>query len=312
MKRRAALAAISVLPFAARAQGAMRVVGYLLEGDGHPRRLSARLAEHGYVEGRNLRFEIRRAPVSAPAEVRDKAAADLARSGAELLVASGVLNVLSLRKATSTIPIVSGGLSNPVGVGVARSLRRPGYNVTGLSFGLEESARLQIGTLRAMRPKLERIVFVAPTDDIDVAEEHKAAGNENGIQTRGAVVRSTEEAERLLAGMTESEAAWIALMPPSIDMSRVAAAAIHARIATHAASAREVEQGMLMSYWIVHSDAQGRLASVIDKVLRGGNPAEIPFELPDKTQFALNRGTAKAIGVKIGVDLLLRATEVFG
>jgi ABC-type uncharacterized transport system substrate-binding protein len=74
----------------------------------------------------------------------------------------------------------------------------------------------------------------------------------------------------------------------------------------------DVRAGLLLSYWIVHSDPPGRVAMLVDKILRGADPGKIPFELPDKTSFALNRGTAKAIGLRVPDEILVRATEVFG
>ncbi len=131
-------------------------LGYLAERK-MPSRLAPMLAELGYREGTNLHIEVR-----VPNEDRgelDRAAAELVRSGADVLVAAGFPRVTALSRATRSIPIVSAGISDPVGAGVAKSLRRPGMNVTGLSWGLPEAAVLQVGTLRALLPRLERIVF---------------------------------------------------------------------------------------------------------------------------------------------------------
>ncbi len=315
--RRRVIGALLAAPFASRAfaqtRSPVRVIGYLFEGEGYPRRLSVRLGELGYVEGRNLRFEIRRVSEAASAAEYDRAAAELVRSGAEVVVASHVASLTALHHATSKIPIVSGGVSNPVGVGLARSLAKPGMNVTGLSFGLEDAAVLQIGTLKILRPRLKRVLFVAVGADPGVAPEHASAAAAVGVTTAAVSVKSVEDVERLFAAMRDpaAEAAWIAPLP-GLTEELVAAAAIRHRVATHGMSAEEVRKGLLISYWLGHSDASQRLSKMIDKILRGANPADIPFELPDKTYFTLNRTTAAAIGVTIPEGLTLRATEVIG
>jgi putative ABC transport system substrate-binding protein len=291
----------------------VRVIGYLLEGEGYPRRTSVRLGELGYVEGRNMRFEIRRVPEGAREGEYERAASELVRSGAEVLVAYGVASLTALHHATSKIPIVSAGVSNPVGVGLARSLGKPGMNVTGLSNGLEEAAVLQIGTLRVLRPRLKRVWFVAAGADSEVAPEHASAAAAVGVTTDAVSVKAVEDIDRLFAGMRDpdTEAAWISDLP-RIGEERIAASAIRHRVATHGKHAGAVRKGLLMSYWLDNSDDNLRLATVIDKILRGGNPADIPFQVPDKTVFALNRATAAAIGATVTEDLLLRATEVIG
>jgi putative ABC transport system substrate-binding protein len=121
-----------------------------------------------------------------------------------------------------------------------------------------------------------------------------------------------EELERSLGTMRRGvDAAWIAQFPPGAAET-VAAAALRHGLATHARDARWVRAGLLMSYWIGYSDFLGRTADLVDKVLRGGDPAGIPFEQPDKTEFTLNRATAAGLGIALGSDILLRATEVVG
>ena len=292
----------------------MRVVGYLLEGDYQLRNVPLRLRELGYVEGRNLRFETRRVPEFATGAQLERAAAELANSGAEVIVASGADHVLALRRATSTIPIVSGGVSNPVSLGIARSLRAPGMNVTGLSFGLEEAAALQLGTFRLLLPRLKRVVFLVRADvpDPRVFPEHRSAADALGLTVDLVLVKDIDAVERALAVLRDSaaEAVWVADVLPPPGMKQVAAAAIRGRLVTHG---KEVARdGLLFSYWLTQSDSPLRVAVIVDKILRGADPAKIPFELPDKTDFILNQATAAAIGVRIPDELRLRATEIVG
>ena len=318
--RRRLLAALLASPLAGRAlaqeSSPVRIVGYLMVGEGHPRRLSAGLGELGYVEGRNLRFEIRRMPESAMPADREKAVAALAGSGAEVLVASGDWNVVALHRATTRIPIVSAGVSNPVSLGLARSLRNPGMNVTGLSSGLEEAAVLQFGALRLMRPRLKRVVFVAfhLEDELKVAPEHVSAAERLGIATDVAVAKDLEEVERIFAAIRETavEAAWIDTPAAGVTAKQIAGSAVRHRLATHAIDASMVRDGLLFSFWLAQTDGAHRIAIIVDKILRGASPASIPFELPDKTELTINRATAAAIGVAIPEELKLRANAIVG
>ena len=317
--RRRFVAGLLAAPIMARAQadarGPVRTIGYLTNGPARPTRLLSRLAEHGHIEGRNLRFEIRRVPVDASAAELERVAAEMVRSGPDVLVASGADYVTALHRATSRIPIVCGGASNPVGLGLAQSLSRPGKNVTGLSYGLPEAAVLQVGALKAVRPRLKRLTVMVPENaSKEVTPEHAAAASAAGIAVEVASMGSLEDVERLFAAIRDpaAEAIWVAPLAKGIPTAEVARSAIRYRVATHAMHADAVRSGLLISYWLAHSEGGKRLASLIDKVLRGANPAQIPFELPDTVELYINRATAAAIGVSISDDLLLRATEVFG
>jgi putative ABC transport system substrate-binding protein len=305
----AACALASSVP--ARAQR-VRAVGLLTPGSGS-KYLAAALAQHGWSEGTNIRFEVRRAALDG--SDADELAAQLVRAAPDVLVASTVPFVLALHRATRSIPIVCGGISDPVGEGVARTLQRPGMNVTGLSFGLPEAAVLQVGALRALVPRLTRLLFV--TTKLDEGEKpapaHEAAAKSAGISAELVEARDMDGVERVLKAMRPAtEAAWIGILPRDAAAEHVAAAAVQRRIATHGIHPGWVRAGMLMSYWIVHADPLQRVAAIVDKVLRGADPGQIPFELPGTTQFAINRATATAIGLKIPEAILLRATETIG
>ena len=315
INRRRALSALAAAPFLAAAQERVRIVGYLLEGEGYPRRLSAKLAELGYVEGRNLRFEVRRVPQAPAASQIDQAARELARSGAEVIVAQGADFVTALHRATSKVPIVSGGVSNPISLGLAKTLRAPGMNVTGLSYGLDRAAELQFDTLKLLRPKLKRIVFQVSINDpyADLAPEHVAAAAKAQLDAFALKMKDSEAVERALASLREStDAAWVAGLPKGVETKHVAASAIRHRIATHGMSPQQVREGLLFCQGFNHADHPGSLARIVDKVLRGVDPGTIPFELPDRPVFAINRATAAAIGASIPEEFRLRATEVFG
>ncbi len=310
----AALLAAAVAPRAmAQAPERTRTVGLLTMGQG-AKFLSLAMAQHGWIEGKNLRFEVRR--IGKDAVGADALAVELVRSGVDVLVGQGVPLVLALHRATRTIPIVCGGISDPVAEGIARSLKEPGMNVTGLSWGLAEAAVLQLGAMRALLPRLKRMVFVAADGDRygRPAPAHEAAARAIGVSAELVNVADGEAVGRVLASIHSpaTDAVWLAPLPPGVAVERVAADARSRRVAVHGMGEDDVRAGLLMSYWISHSDPLGRIAALVDKILRGADPGKIPFELPDKTSFTLNRGTAKAIGLRVPDEILMRATEVIG
>ena len=319
MKRREALAGMIgalagplACPGFAQEAGRVRVVGYLMmTASGRPRTLAAHLKELGYVEGRNLRFELRHVPEPATTEELDRGAMDLARSGAEVLVTQTAAYTTALHRATKKIPIVTYGVSNPVSLGLARSLRNPGMNVTGLSFGLEDAAVLQFGVLRLLRPRLERILFLAW--DSRLTPEHLSAAGAADLTIDVAQVQEIRDFERAFAAMGDPAraAAWI-VDSRAVPAKEVATLAIRYKVATHGQGPGTVKEGLLVSCSLILREPHRRVATLIDKILRGTHAGTIPFEQPDKSEIALNQATARAIGVAIPDELKLRATEIFG
>ena len=139
------------------------------------------------------------------------------------------------------------------------------------------------------------------------------AAAQAGIATEVARIADEVSLDRALRSMQErADAAWIGPLPSSLGPKVVAASAMRHRIATHAMSPNAVRDGLLFCHWLEQSDPAQRTAIVVDKILRGANPATIPFELPDKTVLVINRATAAAIGVQVPPDMKLRATEIVG
>lgn len=313
--RRRLLAAIggaAAIPRAfAQAPRKQKTVGIMTAGGS--RYLARTMAKHGWVEGRDVRFAVKQASYAMPPAELDAAASGLVAMGCDVLVAQGAAFVLALHRATRSIPIVCAGIHDPVDAGLAHTLQRPGMNVTGLSFGLREAAALQFGTLRSLVPGLRRVVFLTvESEDIGVVPAHEDAAKQFGLATDVHRISPAGSVEKALDLLQPTDAAWLAQTPAGASIESIAAAAKKRRIAVHAMGSDQVRAGLLLSYWIVFSDLPARVAAIVDKVLRGGAPGTIPFEMPDKTDFAFNRATARAIGAAIPDDILMRATEVFG
>lgn len=317
MKRRAFLAFAASSPvLAARAKDAVRIVGYLSNGAAS-RVLAEPLARFGYTEGRNIRFEVR--VTSREEETLSRTAADLVAARPEVIVAFGIRNIRALAKHTRTIPIVCGETADPVGLGIARSLARPGGNITGLSAGVPEVAPILVGLMRAVRPGLRRITLFVEADPAGANVERWEAilqalnveAKRVGLAWEIRPVDPPAGFELALAELSPgSDILYTVGIPEGLTAPEVAALTRRRKIGLVSASTSLVRAGGLMHYSLDHADRMGRIAALVHKLLRGANPAETPFELPDRTTFLVNRGTARAIGVELPAHVLARATEI--
>lgn len=310
-----ALCAAAIVP-AARGQGRVQTLGYLSNG-AHVSMFAKPLAEYGFIEGANLRLEMRVAPAKA-GQQRDRLADELVRAPSDVLIAFGAANIDALARATKTIPIVCGGTADPVGVGYAKSLRRPGGNITGLSYGVPEMAEILVGTVRMAKPGVRRIATIVGGDPegggegwrriLRSVEQVAGAG---GIEFRLHAAQSLKDIEGVLDRLDpRRDAVYFVTLPPG-ELSRPSAAAcIRRRLFSTSTSDDHVRAGMLMHYSINHADPNRKVAAIAASLLRGARAADTPFELPDRTVFIVNRATARAIGLELPPAILARATEV--
>jgi putative ABC transport system substrate-binding protein len=301
----AALVAAAAAPHVlASEQTRMRVLGcFASRGEATP--LTRAMAELGHRDGENLRFDVRQ-HAGSEASALAEAARQLVAARPDVLVALWPYEISALLAATHSIPIVCGSIPDPVGAGFARSLRRPGGNVTGLSTGSHETWPLVIGMLRTLRPRLRRIAVIhSPGMPVAIQmRTHREAAEAAGISWSQVAVSTPEEVERALAPLAGEALHMAPINVRGLPAVLLDIAHRH-RILTFGGY-----PGTLMGYSRYFADEMQRIAATVDKVLRGANPAEIPFELPDRTSFVVNRVVARRIGVEIPPDMLLRATEV--
>lgn len=297
----AAAACLPSLPGWAQGRSEPPVVGFLAAVES-VQQVVARLGELGYAEGRNLNV-ITIAPVGVRG-LPDAATRLIARRP-DVLVAEGPA-VMALAAFANGIPVVGQGVLDPVGSGIAQSLERPGGNVTGLVTEGPDAADAALGLLRQMRPGLRRIALLhSPGSYAPVQmREHAAKAKAAGLDWSAAPIGSIEDAERVLPALA-GEAAWLASLGHPRLWRPVLDKAHQHRIATVGSY-----PGALMGYSQAFSDAPRRMASIIDRILKGAKPANIPFELPDRPVFVLNRSTARRIGIEVPPEVLLRATEL--
>jgi putative ABC transport system substrate-binding protein len=205
-------------------------------------------------------------------------------------------------------------VGDPVGSGFARSLAQPGGNITGISLATGEIARKQVELLRIVVPRVSRLAIMIGRNPAarEVARPVQVAAREAGLASELDVVTSIPDLDRTFArDPAGSRAVFILSVPVVTGGSKaVAELALRNRVPTISGASEYVEAGCLLSYTLLHENALQRWAAQLDKIFRGANPAQIPFELPTKTQFAINRATARALGLPVPAELLLRADQV--
>jgi len=277
--------------------------------------LAQELATLGWVEGKNLSVEWRYA--EGDATRLPPLAAELLRAGVDAVLTRGTPATQALQQATRTVPIVT-GVGDPIGSGFARSYASPGGNITGVSWAVVEQQRKQIELLRELLPRLARLTVVLPANREAYAPQMTAAvqalARELGIVVKIAPVAGMEDLPRALRPDQGSgpgvSAALVFAFGHSIAPKDIAEAALRQRMPTVFEYPFYVEAGGLMSYRF-HWDNQTRSTAVqLDKVFRRVLPAQIPFELPTRSEFVLNARTARALGLTIPPALRARADEV--
>jgi putative ABC transport system substrate-binding protein len=309
-----------VWPLLARAQnsGNLPIIGFLgaTAPSIAPDRTAAfvqRLSELGWNDGRTIKIEYQWA------EGRDERAVQLAaefvRHRVDIIVTSGVPAILAAKQATSEIPIVFAVAADPVGAGLVASLANPGGNVTGLSNQSADLAGKRLQLLRELIPTLRRVAIIANVANSDGAlETHdvEAASRALGLEVTNLPVRKTEDIEPALGSLGGLVDALYVVADPLINTNRVRIQirALAARLPTIYNSREFVEVGGLISYGPNFPDLWRRAAELVDKILRGARPANIPVEQPTKFDLTINMITARALGLTAPTGLLARADQV--
>jgi putative ABC transport system substrate-binding protein len=279
--------------------------------------LSKALEGRGWIEGRNLVVERR---FCDGREARLAAfAAELVALRLDVLLGSGTATARALKQATRTIPIVV-HVADPISSAIAASLARPGGNVTGIALGVSEAARKTVELIRRIAPAVDHVDDVIAVNREDVYVEMQqafvSAARAAGLSAEVINLRDLKAYERHFPPRTGpvKRAAFMAWTPnlASVSASSLASMAIRSRVAVFATGADWVSGGALLSFRIYHEDHWGRIAGLVDRMLRGGDPATTPFELPDRSEMLLNRRTARDLGLAIPQDLEISANQVFG
>jgi putative tryptophan/tyrosine transport system substrate-binding protein len=272
-----------------------------------------RLGELGWVDGRTVTIAYRWA--DGRTDRFGEIAAEFAQLHVDVILTSGSA-VLQTEKATSTIPIVFALASDPVGTGMVKSLARPGGNATGLSLLSPDLAGKRLGLFREGVPKARRVAVLANVGYPASAEEMSevvATAGKLGLEAVAMDIRRSEDIEPAFTAVKDrADALYVCGSDALVNTNRgrIAALALAAHLPTMYGERQYVEAGGLMSYGPAVPEMFRRAAELVDKILRGAKPADIPVEDPTKFELVINLKAAKSLGLEISESFLARADQV--
>jgi putative ABC transport system substrate-binding protein len=308
-------------PLAARAQGErMRRIGVLLNGTADDPEYQARLGaflqglqQSGWSIGRNVRIDTRWA--TTPAEIR-RHAGELAALAPDVILASGYLAVVSLQQATRSVPIVFVGLIDPVGAGLVESLARPGSNSTGFLLYEYSLSGKWLELLKEIAPSVTRVAVLRDPAITSGAVQFgviQAVAPSLRVEVSPVNVRDAGEIERIVTAFArDSNGGLIVAGSGLATVHRdlfVTLAAQH-RLPAVYSNRVFVAAGGLISYGPDYIDMYRRVATYVDRVIKGEKPTDLPVQAPTKYELVINLKTAKALGLELPPTLLARADEV--
>ena len=295
-------------------------VGYFVVGSGtllsmsRYEELTRELRTLGYIDKKNISLnyltadgDLKKLPALADELVRRKPA---------VIVTRGTPESLALKKATSSVPIVFYSVTDPVGAGLVESLARPGSNITGFS-GIEAVlAGKRLELLKEVVPKLSRVAVLWNPNDMSSAQQWKEAqgsAQELDLQLHSMEVGSAGQYEEAFRAAITARSSALFVIAGSLEdtnAKRISDLALRNRLATIYPRDTFVTTGGLMSYGSALGEPIKRVASMVDKILKGTKPADIPVEQAKKFTLVLNLKTAKQIGLTIPPNVLARADRV--
>jgi len=323
MNRRRLLRSLLLLlllaaPLTAQAQKVYRI-GYLWPAD---RTSSAPLTEAflqglrelGYVQGQNILIDWRYA--EGKLNRLPDLAAELVRLKADLIVAVSPQSVQAAKEATTTVPIVMVAVADPVTYGFVSSLARPGGNVTGMAFLLPEISTKRLELLREIMPKLSRVAVLwnasNPYRALDL-RVLQAGARAVGVTLLSLEVRGLDDLERAFEAASRERADGLLTLEDPFTVAhrtRIVDLALKHRLPAIYGEQVFIQTGGLMSYGPVLLENFRRGAAIVDKILKGAKPADLPVEQPTRFELVINLKAAKALGLTLPPSLLLRADKV--
>jgi putative tryptophan/tyrosine transport system substrate-binding protein len=273
--------------------------------------LARRLDELGWIEGRTIVIEYRWA--EGHPERYAEIAAEFVRLNIDVIVTT-VPAAPAAKHATSVIPIVFILASDPVGSSLVASLARPGGNITGLSTQATDLASKRVELLRDIVPGLRLIAILGNVDNHEIVlemAEVAVAAQRSGLEVVRLEIRRERDIVSALESNVGAQALYVCTDPLTnlnrFDINRLALAS---RLPTMHDARIFVEAGGLISYGPDFLDQFRRAADLVDKILRGTKPGDIPVEQADKFELLINLRTARALGLKVAEPFLARADEV--
>ena len=324
MKRREFITLVggaAAWPLAARAQqaGPLRRVGFLFSAGppdhfGPVRGFTEGMRQLGYLEGKDFAIEWRSA--EGHYERLPDLAAELVRTNVDVIVTGSSPAVRPAQRATTTIPIVMGYSTDPVGNGLVASFAHPGGNTTGLAASGDDSSPKQLELLATIVPRLSRVAFLmnpeSPTS-VTLMKSAQSASEKAGLLLVPVEARNQQEIDNGFAAMAKQNVAAVMVGTDAmffVQRQQIAQLALRNRLASMFQLREFVMVGGLMSYGESLEEFYRRAASFVDKIFKGAKPGDLPIEQPTRFNLVINRKTADAIGLTIPPQLYVFADDV--
>jgi putative ABC transport system substrate-binding protein len=271
------------------------------------------LSDLGYNEGKNIAFDLRFS--EGKSERLADLAAELVALKPDVIISGATPGTRAAKQATTRIPIIMVGVSDPVGAGFVASLAHPGGNITGVAnLGLDTAAK-PLELLHTVVPKASRVALLLPDNPAipAIVNAIREAAQGLRITMLPTTVRASDEIESAFASMAKEKAEALVVIADTVTMvnrQRIAELAAANRLPAIYQYSVQVEAGGLLSYGPNPRNLEKILAGYIDKIFKGAKPGDLPVQQPTEFELAINMGTAKALGIAFPPEILLRADKV--
>jgi putative ABC transport system substrate-binding protein len=272
------------------------------------------LRELGYVEGQNVTIE-RRYAQGHPERFKEFAT-EMVELNADVIVTITTPAVLAIKSVTTTIPIVIPNAIDAVGAGLVASLDHPGGNVTGGTLLQAELSVKRLELLKEVVPELSRVALLWNAGNpayVRAWAQSQGAAQTLGVALQRYEVRGPTDFQSVFGAMAQQRPDALVLLEDALTIEHrkeIIDFALQSNLPSSFFAKEAVEAGGLMSYGASWPDAFRRGATTVDKILKGAKPSDLPVEQPTKFELAINRKTAKALGLKVPLALLATADEV--
>jgi putative ABC transport system substrate-binding protein len=271
------------------------------------------LRDFGYVEGKNIEFEIRWA--EGRNDRLPNLVAELVSRNVDVIVMHGMEGTLAAMQRTQAIPLVSAVMGDPVASGLVASLARPGGNLTGMAIFSKELYVKRLGLLKEAVPRIRRVAFLMTPDNPiygPIFQSMETAAKSLGVELQRFDARGANELNGAFAAMTKARVDALEISEDAAYFTYVisiANLAIKHRLPSISTS-EFARAGVLIGYGVSRPDLFRRAAGYVDKIFKGAKPGDLPIEQPTQFEFIINMKTAKALGIKVPQSILLRSDAV--
>ena len=313
---------VALMPHFASAQSAQRTyrVGLFNRGapitdtSGYGKTLIRGLEKRGYVLGRNLEFERRGA--GGRFDILPNLLAELVASKVDVIVAFGYPAAFTAKTRT-TLPVVAYSTGDPVGTGLVDSLARPSGNVTGISDMAIELSPKRLQLLKELVPTLHRVGIIWNTADAGMVLRYQtsdAAAQRLGITIQPFGVREPDDIDRAFERMARDKPDALLVIAEALTISNrrriYEFGAVNRVPVLYDENGFLIHDGGVMFYGPDDDESMDRIAALVDRILKGTKPQDLPFEQPKLFKFVINAKTTRALGIDIPTSLQLLANEV--